>query len=99
MNKEEIQALFSQFEQVSCVLNDIECWSARELCSLLGYSEWRNFLKVINKAKETCKNVNQDVFHHFVDVNKMVEYILVYILTGLFCFIYNFKKITPFRIS
>ncbi|MBF1469762.1 DNA damage-inducible protein D [Prevotella pallens] len=73
MNKEEIQALFSQFEQVSCVLNDIECWSARELCSLLGYSEWRNFLKVINKAKETCKNVNQDVFHHFVDVNKMVE--------------------------
>ena len=73
MNKEEIQALFSQFEQVSCVLNDIECWSARELCSLLGYSEWRNFLKVINKAKETCKNVNQDVFYHFVDVNKMVE--------------------------
>ena len=73
MNKEEIQALFSQFEQVSCVLNDIECWSARELCSLLGYSEWRNFLKVINKAKETCKNVNQDVFNHFVDVNKMVE--------------------------
>ena len=73
MNKEEIQALFSQFEQVSCVLNDIECWSARELCSLLGYSEWLNFLKVINKPKETCKNVNQDVFHHFVDVNKMVE--------------------------
>ena len=57
MNKEEIQALFSQFEQVSCVLNDIECWSARELCSLLGYSEWRNFLKVINKAKETCKEM------------------------------------------
>ena len=73
MNKEEIQALFSQFEQVSCVLNDIECWSARELCSLLGYSEWRNFLKVINKAKETCKNVNQDVFHHFVEVNKKEE--------------------------
>ena len=37
MKKEEIQALFSQFEQVSCVLNDVECWSARDLCTLLGY--------------------------------------------------------------
>ena len=51
MKKEEIQALFSQFEQVSCVLNDVECWSARDLCSLLGYKLWQNFTKVIDKAK------------------------------------------------
>ena len=55
MKKEEIQALFSQFEQASCVTNDIECWSARELCSLLGYTQWRNFLKVIDKAKKRAK--------------------------------------------
>ena len=30
MKKEEIQALFSQFEQVSCVLNDVE----QEICVL-----------------------------------------------------------------
>ena len=48
MKKEEIQALFSQFEQVSCVLNDVECWSARDLCSLLGYKLWQNFTKVID---------------------------------------------------
>ena len=30
MKKEEIQALFSQFEQVSCILNDVECWSAKD---------------------------------------------------------------------
>lgn len=36
MKKEEIQTLFFQFEQVSCVTNGIECWSAREFCSLLG---------------------------------------------------------------
>ena len=36
MKKEEIQLLFSQFEQVSCIINDIECWSARKLCTLLG---------------------------------------------------------------
>lgn len=72
MKKEEIQALFSQFEQVSCVLNDVECWSARDLCSLLGYKLWQNFTKVIGKAKEACVNVGQNVEDHFIDVNKMV---------------------------
>ena len=72
MKKEEIQALFSQFEQVSCILNDVECWSARDLCTLLGYKEWRNFTKAIEKAKNTCSNVGHIITDHFVDVNKMV---------------------------
>ena len=72
MKKEEIQALFSQFEQVSCVTNDIECWSARDLCTLLGYKLWQNFTKVIDKAKEACINVGQNVEDHFIDVYKMV---------------------------
>ena len=72
MKKEEIQLLFSQFEQVSCTLNDVECWSARDLCLLLGYKLWQNFTKVIDKAKEACTNVGQQIENHFIDVNKMV---------------------------
>ena len=33
-----------------------EYWYARELQKVLEYKDWRNFQKVIDKAKESCKN-------------------------------------------
>ena len=36
MKKEEITALFGKFESISCEVEGIECWSARELQPLLG---------------------------------------------------------------
>ena len=47
MKSEEIKQLFEQFEAVASELEGIECWSARELQTLLGYSKWENFEKVI----------------------------------------------------
>ena len=73
MKSEEIKALFSQFEQASAEIEDIECWSARELQNLLGYSKWENFSKVIDKAKESCFNAGEKINNHFPDVRKMVQ--------------------------
>ena len=39
MKSEEIKQLFVQFEQAACEINQVECWSARELCPLLGYTQ------------------------------------------------------------
>lgn len=72
MKSEEIQELFAQFESVASEIEGIECWSARELQSLLGYSKWENFEKVIQKAKDSCKNAGENENDHFPDVRKMV---------------------------
>lgn len=40
---------------------------------VLEYTEWRNFCKIIEKAKEACKKSSNDILDHFVDVNKMVR--------------------------
>lgn len=50
-----------------------EYWLARELQEVLEYKEWRNFSKVIEKAKTACINAGTVENSHFVDVNKMVE--------------------------
>lgn len=50
-----------------------EYWLARELQEMLGYKEWRNFEKVIDKAKSACYNSENIEKSHFVDVNKMVQ--------------------------
>lgn len=73
MKKELIVELFQKFEQACYLYDDIECWSARELQELFNYSEWRNFQKVIEKAKSACTNAGSKISDHFVDINKMVE--------------------------
>lgn len=72
MKSEDIKQLFEQFEQAACDVNQVECWSARELCKLLGYSLWQNFNNVIDKAKASCENVGHEESDHFFDVNKMI---------------------------
>ena len=48
-----------------------EYWYARELSKVLEYKDWRNFLKVLNKAKEACKNSGFNIDEQLVKVNKL----------------------------
>lgn len=73
MKKEEIQELYNDFEAAAAEVEGVECWSARELQTLLGYSKWENFSKVIDKAKTACDKAGQQISDHFPDVKKMVN--------------------------
>ena len=50
-----------------------EYWSSREFAEILGYSDYRNFEEVIQKARTACFNSGQRLDDHFVDVTDMIE--------------------------
>ena len=72
MKTEDILQLFKDFELAASEIEGIECWSAREIQSLLGYSKWENFEKVIQKAKDACNNAGENVPDHFPDIRKTI---------------------------
>ncbi|UBB88600.1 DNA damage-inducible protein D [Candidatus Kaistella beijingensis] len=73
MKKEFISELFKKFEDACYDYEDVECWSARELQNILGYSQWRNFKNVIEKAEKSCEQAGEDTKNHFAEFSKMVE--------------------------
>ena len=73
MKTEEIRQLFIRFESAASEIEGVECWSAREMQGLLGYSKWENFEKVIQKAKDACANAGEEISNHFPDVRKVIE--------------------------
>lgn len=73
MDKQLITELNTKFQGCTYEQEGVEYWMARDLQVLLGYTEWRNFTQVIEKAKMACFNSHQPIGDHFVAVNKMIN--------------------------
>jgi len=66
---------YQNFEQIKKIdANGDEYWLARELALVLEYTEWRNFLKVIDRAMLACQNSGIQVFNQFVEFNKLIQH-------------------------
>jgi len=74
MKNDLIQQMTESFEgHAQETENGSEYWLARDVQHLLGYTEWRNFLNIVTKAKTACEVSEHPIQDHFVDINKMVE--------------------------
>lgn len=70
LNAEE----YKRFEDIKSVREDgSEYWSARELAIALDYTQWRNFLNVINRAMIACENSGHSILDDFAEVSKIVD--------------------------
>ena len=65
------QTLFEEIRHVDD--QGVEYWKSRELAKVLSYSDYRNFLSVIKKAKAACLNSGEKVENHFGDITEMVQ--------------------------
>lgn len=50
-----------------------EYWSARDLQTLLGYSQWRRFEQAIDRAVSSCRESGNPPEHHFAGAGKMID--------------------------
>ena len=75
MSNEIIRYSEETFESIKHINEyGYEFWYARELQSVLEYTEWRNFQKLIKKAQTACENSDMAVEECFVEVNKTIRY-------------------------
>jgi len=70
INKEE-KSLFEQIKHID--ENSIEYWQARQLSKTLGYSDFRNFVKVLHKAAKACEQSEQELSEHLVEFNEVID--------------------------
>ena len=65
---------YKNFEEIKKIREDgTEYWNARELSEVLQYVQWRNFAKVIDRAKLACQNSGRSIEDDFAEVSKIVE--------------------------
>ena len=65
---------YKSFEEIKHLSKDgNEFWYARELAVVLEYIQWRNFIKVVERAMLACKNSGYELIDHFAEVSKTID--------------------------
>jgi DNA-damage-inducible protein D len=74
MNKSSEIALASKGFEALRQINEFgaEYWSARDLQTLLGYSQWRRFEQAIERALSSCRESGNPPEHHFAGAGKPI---------------------------
>lgn len=62
----DVQNVENDNFELSCRENGIRYWLASELCEMLGYADYKSFLKSINKAISVCTSLNMQIYQHFI---------------------------------
>jgi DNA-damage-inducible protein D len=70
-SSEEHLSPFEQIKQIDD--NGAEFWSSRNFAQVLEYDNYRNFERVIEKARLACFNSGHKIEDHFVDADDMIE--------------------------
>lgn len=75
MDQNKVVTLMERFNNVSNVVPEsrVEYWRARDIMPLLGYTDWKNFIKIIEKAMQACETNGIPISNHFSDARKMVS--------------------------
>lgn len=71
-DQSSVPSHLSPFERIREGDGEHEYWSARNLATVLDYTQWRNFNQAITRAIRACRNSGQDPADHFAEVSKMV---------------------------
>ncbi|HEY5503857.1 MAG TPA: DNA damage-inducible protein D, partial [Sedimentisphaerales bacterium] len=68
----KLHASFEDMVQINAD-TETEFWCTRDLQMLLGYSQWRNFAAVIDRAITACQTAGYEPRDHFAHISKMVD--------------------------
>src|SRR5260370_38502809 len=49
-----------------------ECWDARDLAKLLGYTKYASFTSILHKAEKACEEAGEKVSDHFSHMQKVI---------------------------
>jgi hypothetical protein len=79
-----MENLFSKIEQTGSSGNVF--WKSRELSSTMGYSEYSKFKRIIDLAKQICKENVHEIADNFIPVGEMVKPAINYHLQKIFDF-------------